>query len=364
MNTKIKTTALVCAALFAVTACSSNGESGPDINPTNPITPTKPTTPTTPAQPTTPETPAKPTTPVTPAKPATPETPAKPANPVTPAKPTTPETPAKPTTPVTPAKPTTPVTPAKPTTPVTPAKPTTPVTPAKPTTPVTPAKPTTPVTPAKPATPNVSVGGNALSVKAGELSIAQYTVPVGNMNTSIDVDGHKIDLSKPSLAPTFFYSLGNDDLNVRQIYISGKKYSYVRFGREYWVSPTIPEGNRDTVFAIGNLTPTSGVDAMPTSGKATYIGDSIFGHNLVDAKFNVDFGRKSITGVLNSEAEYLYPRVSLKGTISGASFSGDENGTSMRGNFFGPKAAELGGVFRVDYNDGSGTYGSFGAKKQ
>jgi len=95
-----------------------------------------------------------------------------------------------------------------------------------------------------------------------------------------------------------------------------------------------------------------------------YIGDSIFGHNLADAKFNVDFGRKSITGVLNSEAEYLYPRVSLKGTISGASFSGDENGVSMRGNFFGPKAAELGGVFRVDYNDGSGTYGSFGAKKQ
>ncbi|HHX2523787.1 TPA: hypothetical protein ACU8BU_002061, partial [Neisseria subflava] len=69
MNTKIKTTALVCAALFAVTACSSNGESGPDINPTNPITPTKPTTPTTPAQPTTPTTPAQPTTPETPAKP-------------------------------------------------------------------------------------------------------------------------------------------------------------------------------------------------------------------------------------------------------------------------------------------------------
>ena len=357
MNTKIKTTALVCAALFAVTACSSSGESGPDINPTNPITPTKPTTP---AKPTTPETPAKPTTPETPAKPTTPETPAKPTTPTTPAKPTTPETPAKPTTPTTPAKPTTPTTPAKPTTPTTPAKPTTPTTPAKPTTPTTPAKPTTPSQP----TPSAAVGGNALSVKAGELSIAQYTVPVGNMNTSIDVDGHKIDLSKPSLAPTFFYSLGHDDLNARQIYISGKKYSYVRFGREYWVSPTIPEGNRDTVFAIGNLTPTSGVDAMPTSGKATYIGDSIFGHNLADAKFNVDFGRKSITGVLNSEAEYLYPRVSLKGTISGASFSGDENGVSMRGNFFGPKAAELGGVFRVDYNDGSGTYGSFGAKKQ
>ena len=343
MNTKIKTTALVCAALFAVTACSSNGESGPDINPSNTITPSKPTTP---AKPTTPETPAKPATPETPAKPATPETPAKPATPETPAKPATPETPAKPATPVTPAKPATPETPAKPATPV------------------TPAKPATPVTPAKPATPIVSVGGNALSIKAGELSIAQYTVPVGNMNTSIDVDGHKIDLSKPSLAPTFFYSLGNDDLNVRQIYISGKKYSYVRFGREYWVSPTIPEGNRNTVFAVGNLTPTSGIDAMPTSGKATYIGDSMFGIDLADAKFNVDFGRKSITGVLNSEKNISYPRVSLKGTISGASFSGDENGASMRGNFYGPKAAELGGVFRVDYNDGSGTYGSFGAKKQ
>ena len=103
---------------------------------------------------------------------------------------------------------------------------------------------------------------------------------------------------------------------------------------------------------------------MPTSGKEIYIGVRKFGHNFAEAKFNVDSGRKSITGALNSAVDYLYPRVSLKGTTSDASFSGVANGVRMRGNFFGPKAAELGGVFRVDYNDGSGTYGSFGAKKQ
>ena len=33
MNKTMKTTALVCAALFAVTACSSGGGSGPQANP-------------------------------------------------------------------------------------------------------------------------------------------------------------------------------------------------------------------------------------------------------------------------------------------------------------------------------------------
>ncbi|WP_297957095.1 transferrin-binding protein-like solute binding protein [uncultured Neisseria sp.] len=282
MNKTIKTTALVCAALFAVTACSSGGSSGPETNPT-PSTPSKPNTP---------------------SKPATPANPAVPSNPATPSKPAT------------------------------------------------------------PATPSASVGGAALSVKAGQLAITKFTTVVGDMKTSITVDGHKIDLSKANEASTFYNFLGNDDLNARHTTISGKKYSHVRFGHEYWVSPTLPEGNRDTHFAVGNITPISGVDAMPTSGKATYVGDSVLGWDVLDAKFNVDFGSKTITGVINNEAKSLYERVPLKGTISGASFSGDENGISMKGNFYGPKAAELGGVFRFERNNGTGFSGAFGAKKQ
>ena len=333
MNTKIKTTALVCAALFAVTACSSSGESGPDINPSNTITPSKPTTP------------AKPTTPETPAKPATPETPAKPATPETPAKPATPETPAKPATPVTPAKPATPETPAKPATPVTPAKPATPNTP-------------------KPS-PSASIGGTALAGKNFSYNTAKYVVPSGNMNTSVTVDGRTIDLSKANEAYKLNYEIGTAQggKSTQQTMLSGRKYSHVRFGAhttEGAIGTNIHHYH-DT-FAIGNITPLSGANALPTTGKATYVGDAALSTGAVwlesEAKFNVDFGAKTINGEIDS-----LHKIPLKGTISGASFSGDQDGISMKGNFFGPKAAELGGVFSAEH-ERSSYQGSFGAKKQ
>ena len=344
MNTKIKTTALVCAALFAVTACSSNGESGPDINPTNPITPTKPTTPTTPAQPTTPETPAKPTTPETPAKP------------------TTPETPAKPTTPVTPAKPTTPVTPAKPTTPETPAKPTTPVTPTKPTTPVTPAKPTTPSQP----TPSAAVGGNAMTSTNASYNTAKYVTPQGEMNASVTIDGRKIDLSKANAAFLFYREIGptKDNMSTRMTVLSGRKYSHVQFGAQTVgiISPTYQTTLHHDSFAIGSITPTSGAGAMPTSGKASYVGDAILlqggAYTTGASKFDVDFGRKTISGLI----DHVYD-IPVSGKISGSSFSGEQDGIRMKGNFFGPKAAELGGVFSAEHENNV-YQGSFGAKKQ
>ena len=353
MNTKIKTTALVCAALFAVTACSSSGESGPDINPTNPITPTKPTTPETPAKPTTPETPAKPTTPETPAKPTTPETPAKP---------TTPTTPAKPTTPTTPAKPTTPTTPAKPTTPTTPAKPTTPTTPAKPTTPTTPAKPTTPSQP----TPSAAVGGNAMTSTNASYNTAKYVTPQGKMNASVTIDGRKIDLSKANAAFLFYREINpaGDNMSTRMTVLSGRKYSHVQFGAQTVgsISSTYQPTLHHDSFAIGNITPTSGADAMPTSGKASYVGDAILlqggAYTTGASKFNVDFGRKTISGLIDNT--YGIP---VSGKISGSSFSGEQDGIRMQGNFFGPKAAELGGVFSAEH-DGNVYQGSFGAKKQ
>ena len=73
------------------------------------------------------------------------------------------------------------------------------------------------------------------------------------------------------------------------------------------------------------------------------------------ALFDVDFGSKKITGDIDMGSGQ---KINLAGDISGASFSGTSGNTEMRGNFFGPQAAELGGVFKGSLS------GAFGAKKQ
>lgn len=305
MNKTMKTTALVCAALFAVTACSSGGGSGPQANPST-------------------STPAKPVTPAAPSKPATPATPAAPSTPATPAAP------------------------------------------SKPATPVTPAVPSKPTTPVKPAAPSASVGGNAMVSKNYSHNTAKYTAPSGNMNTSVTVDGRTIDLSKANEAFRFKEEIGPAEGNIstRQTLVSGRKYSHVRFGGQGMgvVDANYRPTHYHDTFAIGNITPLNGADAMPTSGKATYIGDAVVGTAGVllssQSKFNVDFGAKTIKGYIDTAYE-----IPLSGKIVGASFSGDQDGVTMKGNFFGPKAAELGGVFSAEHGNSS-YQGAFGAKKQ
>ncbi|MGN6896358.1 transferrin-binding protein-like solute binding protein, partial [Neisseria sp. P0015.S002] len=270
--------------------------------------------------------------------------------------------PAKPTTPETPAKPTTPVTPAKPTTPETPAKPTTPVTPAKPTTPVTPAKPTTPSQP----TPSAAVGGNAMTSTNASYNTAKYVTPQGEMNASVTIDGRKIDLSKANAAFLFYREIGptKDNMSTRMTVLSGRKYSHVQFGAQTVgiISPTYQTTLHHDSFAIGSITPTSGAGAMPTSGKASYVGDAILlqgaAYTTGASKFDVDFGRKTISGLI----DHVYD-IPVSGKISGSSFSGEQDGIRMKGNFFGPKAAELGGVFSAEHENNV-YQGSFGAKKQ
>ncbi len=133
------------------------------------------------------------------------------------------------------------------------------------------------------------------------------------------------------------------------------------------------EGNPWTttayVFATGDITPTSGTNAVPTTGTATYSGLSTYAvaDNLYFQKgtstFNVDFGAKTITGTIDPS---VY-NIGLAGTINGSSFSGTKNGITMQGNFYGPSAAELGGTFNGDTTTAIGLtsfIGAFGAKKQ
>ena len=142
-----------------------------------------------------------------------------------------------------------------------------------------------------------------------------------------------------------------------------KYSSYMRFGiaGDYDYTTTLGREIWDNeAFAYGSVTSAA---EMPTTGTATYKGFAFVGHpvlafaagNNMGASFNVNFGSKKITGDIDMGQNQ---HIKLSGDISGASFSGTNNGTEMRGNFFGPQAAELGGVF-------SGLLsGSFGAKKQ
>lgn len=195
---------------------------------------------------------------------------------------------------------------------------------------------------------------------------AKYAVPSGNMNTSVTVDGRTIDLSKANEAFRFKEEIAPAEGNIstRQTLVSGRKYSHVRFGGQGMgvVDANYRPTHYHDTFAIGNITPLNGADAMPTSGKATYIGDAVVGTAGVllssQSKFNVDFGAKTIKGYIDTAYE-----IPLSGKIVGASFSGDQDGVTMKGNFFGPKAAELGGVFSAEHRNSS-YQGAFGAKKQ
>ena len=195
---------------------------------------------------------------------------------------------------------------------------------------------------------------------------AKYAAPSGNMNTSVTVDGRTIDLSKANEAFRFKEEIGPAEGNIstRQTLVSGRKYSHVRFGGQGMgvVDANYRPTHYHDTFAIGNITPLNGADAMPTSGKATYIGDAVVGTAGVllssESKFNVDFGAKTIKGHIDTAYE-----IPLSGKIVGASFSGDQDGVTMKGNFFGPKAAELGGVFSAEHGNSS-YQGAFGAKKQ
>ena len=102
---------------------------------------------------------------------------------------------------------------------------------------------------------------------------------------------------------------------------------------------------------------------MPTTGTAVYNGLSLGSHTgdvygEGTSRFNVNFGAKTISGTV-SNAAYS---ADLRGTISGAAFSGTHNGVNMSGNFYGPNAAELGGVYSGTSN-GLPVAGSFGAKR-
>lgn len=99
---------------------------------------------------------------------------------------------------------------------------------------------------------------------------------------------------------------------------------------------------------------------MPTTGTAKYAGLAV--HDCKDcngkakASFDVDFGKKTVVGVIDHKAQ----KVNLSATISGSSFSGVANGVQTNGAFYGVDASELSGIYK---ETGGKFVGAFGATK-
>ena len=183
----------------------------------------------------------------------------------------------------------------------------------------------------------------------------------------ITVNGIDITLKREGIsAGTFTRITQRDETTV----VSGNYLSHMRFGSYTDVNHNNnPNSNPAYVFALGSVTPQAD---MPKSGKATYSGLALaspIGGGVYEegtSTFNVDFGTKKLNG---SVSVGRWNPVSLTAKIDGNQFSGTStDGVKTSGRFYGPQAAEMGGVFNgeVPAPVGGGTFkwiGSFGAKK-
>ncbi len=144
-------------------------------------------------------------------------------------------------------------------------------------------------------------------------------------------------------------------------FVSGNEYQYVRFG--------VTEGHEGSDDKFSIFSQGVATQDMPTSKIFNYKGKAVGGMDdddpwsEGDASFTVNFGKeKTVTGTLNGWDNKKMPTITVNAKIDGSSFADDSG--KVKGNFFGPKATELGGTYFSTMNDGKGIAASFGAKKQ
>ena len=125
----------------------------------------------------------------------------------------------------------------------------------------------------------------------------------------------------------------------------------------------VGNGRTDGYAAFG--VPATSAD-MPLTGSARFTGLSYGSLDARPVTVDVNFAAATLSGSINTAADST--QVTFTAPISGANFEGtaayrDVNGTQagkVSGSFFGPGAAELGGVYSVPF---SGPYGGFVAAR-
>lgn len=184
----------------------------------------------------------------------------------------------------------------------------------------------------------------------------------------------------------------NDKVSVKTY---GKNFEYLKFGE-------LSIGDSNSVFLQGERTATTGDKAVPTTGKAKYLGNwvgyitgadsskgSTDGKGFTDAKdvadFDIDFEKKTVNGKLTTQGRQD-PVFSITGQIAGNGWTGkastaeanaggykiDSSSTGksivikdaeVTGGFYGPNANEMGGSFTHNADDSKVSV-VFGTRKQ
>lgn len=192
-----------------------------------------------------------------------------------------------------------------------------------------------------PTTPTIdtTIQGNTIALSGTGAAIGSNTATAGTSAISkIIINGQTIE---------FLPNTTN--------HITGTQFDYLRYGYVRADANSTPH-----LFAQGTVTTN-----VPTQGTASYNGFAVHVRTAGTipeitkprASFEVDFGKKTITGKIHSAQV-----VDLVGNISSNKFSGTTSqGYNMNGYFYGNLASELGGTYR---NNSGSVSGAFGAKKQ
>ena len=180
----------------------------------------------------------------------------------------------------------------------------------------------------------------------------------------------------------------NDKVSVKTY---GKNFEYLKFGE-------LSVGTSNSVFLQGERTATTGEKAVPTTGKAKYLGNWVgyitgadSAKSFTDAEdvanFDIDFDQKSVNGKLITKGR-KDPVFNITGEIAGNGWKGtastaeanaggdkvDSSSTGksivikdaeVTGGFYGPNATEMGGSFAHKNSGDDGKVSVvFGTKKQ
>ena len=214
-------------------------------------------------------------------------------------------------------------------------------------------------------------------------------LPDGRLFTNLSQAAHEeIDVVLDGNVATYtqspFTSAANSIAIVANPYVAG--WDYQSFG--VW-NTQAPGGDGGTIGAhsFGAATPAS---AVPLSGSATFAGKlgglyiSPAGEGstaAADVTVNADFSARSLgfassntVTMRNLATAMPAPNLNLSGTLNYASGSNTFSGTltsaggtmsgTSNGQFYGPKAEELGGVFAVKSPTTVETFtGAYGAKR-
>lgn len=217
-------------------------------------------------------------------------------------------------------------------------------------------KPTTPSTSEKPSTPTQENPSNSANSSGSSNEILMGTAAANNddydlslrsdYKTVLVVEGKTLPVAHSGIQSGGFTKLNAGTIiNGQKIngptVISGTKFNNVKFG--------YVDGY---VFHQGN--PTAEAN-MPTTGKATYSVDGVYVKNGVattsqGANLTADFGDKTLSGTVFAAKDGIADVKTDFTGIEGNEFHGSvkqdgAGGATLKGQFYGSDASEIGGVF-------------------